>query len=179
MKVGRGWQLLSANQRWKVTLCVSQSATNTSASTLGHRKQPGFADCLRYLASTLFSPMIRFSVVRATSPPSLATKILGFVKTTLCNSLPVSSLHLRAYIGTMSPHNVAPSTPDTDSRQHELQYNNTKSAPGDLNNTASIRKVEKSLPNLSLPTARLLCPRKRMTKMPNTALFHLTCDLCL
>lgn len=43
----------------------------------------------------------------------------------------------------MSPHHVAPSTLDTESGRHELQYNMTESAPGDLNNTTSMRKVEK------------------------------------
>lgn len=87
--------------------------------------------------------MFRSVVARVTSQASFATNSLGLVKTTLWSSLPLSSSPLRAYIGTMSPHHVAPSTPDTESGRHELQYNITESAQGDLNNTASMRKVEK------------------------------------
>lgn len=85
--------------------------------------------------------MIRSSNVRAISQASSATFSLDLVKTTRWNSL--SSLPLRAYIGTMSPHNLAPSTPDDESRQHELQRTIAESSYGDLNNTASMRKTEK------------------------------------
>lgn len=85
--------------------------------------------------------MIRSSVVRATLPARLAANTTSLVKITLCNRL-LFSLPLRAYISTMSPHNEALSTPDIQSERHELQYNITEPAQGDLNNTASMRKVE-------------------------------------
>lgn len=87
--------------------------------------------------------MFRSVVARVTSQAFFATNSLGLVKTTLWSSLPLSSSPLRAFIGTMSPHHVAPSTPDTESGRHGLQYNITEPAQGDLNNTASMRKVEK------------------------------------
>lgn len=87
--------------------------------------------------------MLRSVVLRATSQAPFATNSLSLVKTTLWNSPPLFYSPLRAYTGTMSPHHVTPSTLDTESSRHELQYNVTESAQGDLNNTTSMREVEK------------------------------------
>lgn len=145
MKFGKGWQLLSANQRWMVTLHVS----NESALPIRLHQLPIIESSLALL-SVCDRPcihfvfhMLRSAVVRATSQAFFATNSLSFVKITLWNSLPLFSSPLRAYIGTMSPHHVAPSTPDTESGRHKLQYNMTESAQGDLNNTTSMREVEK------------------------------------